>query len=232
MKLDQMTLEQMAAIGEHDLEEKALKLESFKRLNKLASKGQILFTGSSLMEQFPIAELAMNHGLGRIVYNRGIGGFKTTDLLANIHTMLLDLEPKYVFINIGTNDLSNTPDGTPWQTVLETNYDKILGQLKETLPETEVYMMAYYPMDETNEDLKIIEKLFGSIRTNALLAEANAIGKGLADKYGYHFIDVNEGLTDENGNLKKEFCKDAIHFYPDGYEIVYKNLEKYLVALS
>lgn len=111
MKLDQMTPEQMAAINEHDLEEKALKLESFNRLNKLAPKGQILFTGSSLMEQFPITELAMNHGLGKIVYNRGIGGFKTTDLLENIHAMLLDLEPKYVFINIGTNDLSNTPDG-------------------------------------------------------------------------------------------------------------------------
>lgn len=226
------TPEEMAIIQKHEADETAKKLETYKRLNKLAQKGQILFTGSSLMEQFPITEMAMSHNLGKVIYNRGIGGFKTTDFLANIDTMLLDLEPKYVFINIGTNDLANLPDGTPWQTSLEKHYDLILGQLKSKLPKTEVYMMAYYPMDEANEEMKQIAKLFGATRTNATLAEANAIAKGLSEKYGYHFIDVNDGLTDEAGNLKRAYCKDAIHFYPDGYEIVYKNLEKYLVALS
>ena len=32
-------------------------IENYRRLNKIAVKGQILFTGSSLMEQFPITEL-------------------------------------------------------------------------------------------------------------------------------------------------------------------------------
>lgn len=38
-------------------------LKNYQYLNKIATKGQALFTGSSLMEQFPIVELAMIYGL-------------------------------------------------------------------------------------------------------------------------------------------------------------------------
>lgn len=92
--------------------------------------------------------------------------------------------------------------------------------------------MAYYPMDESDEEGLKMARAFGAIRTNEMIREASAIAESLAGKYGYQFIDVNEGLTDENGNLNPKFCKDNIHFYADGYEIVYKNLEKYLVNLK
>ena len=36
--------------------EKAQKLKNFQYLNQYIKKGQILFTGSSLMEHFPVAE--------------------------------------------------------------------------------------------------------------------------------------------------------------------------------
>lgn len=208
-------------------------VETYRRLNRYVRKGQILFTGSSLMEQFPISELSMSHELGKIIYNRGVGGFKTSDMLANIDVMLLDPEPKYVFINIGTNDLAIYPDGTPWQEVLQKNYDAILGQLKEKLPETEAYVMAFYPVPREDEESLKVAAMFGSVvRSKATLAEANEIAEGLAKKYGYHFINVNEGLADENGDMKPEFMKDHIHFYPDGYELVYRNLEKYLKKLN
>lgn len=38
-------------------------LKNYQYLNKIATKGQVLFTGSSLMEQFPIVELVMIYGL-------------------------------------------------------------------------------------------------------------------------------------------------------------------------
>ena len=202
--------------------------ENYRRLNKVAKKGQILFTGSSLMEQFPVCEIAMNHELGKIVYNRGIGGFTSVDFIENIDAMLFGLEPKYIFTNIGTNDLRDLDDGTPWQVNLEKNLTYILGQIKERLPETQVYMMAYYPMNDEDEEFREFAKLSGTIRTNKTLEEAREIEKRVTGKFGYNYIDVNEGLTDENGNLKAAFCKDAVHFYPDGYEIVYRNLEKYL----
>ncbi len=207
-------------------------VESYRRLNRIAQKGQILFTGSSLMEQFPITELTMTHNLGKVVYNRGVGGFTVDSFLDNIGPLLLDLAPKYVFINIGTNDICQQKDKTPWEKHLEKGYAEILSQLRHNCPDTEAYLMAYYPMNESNEEGKHFAKLMGSLRTNANLKKANSIVASLAQKFGYHYIDVNNGLTDENGNLKSTFCKDSIHFYPDGYEVVFKNLENILINLK
>jgi len=51
--------------------EKARKLKNFQYLNQYIKKGQILFTGSSLMEHFPVAELYAESDLsknGLLVY--------------------------------------------------------------------------------------------------------------------------------------------------------------------
>lgn len=83
------------------------KIDKYNVLNTFAQKGQILFTGSSLMEQFPINELLMNKGMEQIVYNRGVGGFTTDDMLEHMDTQIFAIEPSKIFINIGTNDISN-----------------------------------------------------------------------------------------------------------------------------
>ena len=61
--------------------EQMVKVEKYRVLNTMVKEGQILFTGSSLMEQFPINELQMDFGIKEIIYNRGIGGFTTADML-------------------------------------------------------------------------------------------------------------------------------------------------------
>ncbi len=61
--------------------EQSEKIAKYNVLNTFAQKGKILFTGSSLMEQFPINELLMTEGMKQIVYNRGVGGFTTDDML-------------------------------------------------------------------------------------------------------------------------------------------------------
>lgn len=45
---------------------------------------------------------------------------------------------------------------------------------------------------------------------------------------GCCFIDVNEGLKDESGKLRKEFTVEGIHMYANGYQVVLNNLKKYL----
>ena len=52
--------------------------------------------------------------------------------------------------------------------------------------------------------------------------------KKLADNHHFHFIDVNDGLSDENGNLKKELTFDGAHLNPAGYQLVLENLKVYL----
>lgn len=222
-------MEQLQEIGmEYQKMEQQQKIDRYRILNEKIIKGQILFTGSSLMEQFPVNELMMTERIDRIIYNRGIGGFTTADMLQNMDVQIFDSEPSKIFINIGTNDIAY--HGAPFAEVLEymlKNYSDILSQIKTRLPRTQVYMMAYYPVNETDVVNEWNAGAFVN-RNNKNLTVANAAVKDLARQFGYQYIDVNTGLTDERGMLKKEFTIDGIHMYANGYRIVLENMKPYL----
>ena len=110
------------------LSDKELKAMRYKEANKSFVPGQIVFAGSSLMEMFPINKLLEEHGDNTIIYNRGIGGYVSQEFLDNLDACILELHPSRVFINIGTNDLSN-PD-IPIQQLIDT-YDTILKAIEE-----------------------------------------------------------------------------------------------------
>ena len=205
-----------------------IRLTNIKRLNQYVLKGQILFTGSSLMEQFPVAELATSHQLGKVVYNRGIGGYNSDDFLAQIDPMLFDLEPSKVFLNIGTNDMYERADGEDWLTHLLNNYRKIFDLCREKLPNTEFYIMAFYPVNRVIPAAQGLLSNMLKVRTRENLALANENIKALTEEYGYHYIDVNDGLTDEDGSLKEDFTVEGVHMFSDAYEVVYQNLQPYL----
>lgn len=233
-----MTLEELmkdkelgAQIGqkmqERARKEQAVKVRNFKVLNAHAKKGQILFTGSSLMEQFSVAEIAASAGVNKIIYNRGIGGTTTDDFLREIDTVLLDLAPAKVFLNIGTNDMTDRIYGEKWMEHLMANYEKILKTAKERIPEAELYCMAYYPTNHHVSDEPFAKAMLKE-RTKENIARCNAGVKALAEKYGYRYIDCNKGLTDETGEQRIEFAIDGVHMYADAYEIVFDNLKQYL----
>jgi lysophospholipase L1-like esterase len=194
--------------------------------NQTAKKGQILFVCSSMMEIFPIDKLQQNLGLDKIIYNRGVRATTTADLLNHMHTLIFDLAPSKIFINIGSNDIGfSVPEE-----VFLANYDKILREIKEKLPDTSVYVMAYFPintLDDFGEEKQEHDRFYAH-RSNKLLESANTKVEELAQKNGYEFINVNTGLTDINGNLRKELTFDGTHMYPAAYEIVLANLKKYL----
>ena len=83
-----------------------------------------------------------------IIYNRGIGGFTTADMLQCMDEQnFLESNLPRFFINIGTNDISdpNTDFDILLKEMLK-NYEEILGQIKDKLPKTSVYTMAFYPV--------------------------------------------------------------------------------------
>lgn len=202
------------------------RVNKLKYLNELSVKGQILFTGSSLMEQFPIDELLMNRGINKIIYNRGVGGFTTNDFLEHMEEMVFGVEPSKIFINIGTNDIGVTDYSLE---KLIKNYEVILNKIKDKLPNAKVYVMAYYPI---NEVAKVPENDWERsafiTRNNENIKIANGAVKELTEKIGYEYIDVNQGLTDENGRLKVEYTVEGIHMYANAYNVILDNMIKYL----
>ncbi len=205
--------------------EKEMKLNNYRAQNLYVQKEQTLFTGSSLMEMFPIAEFCLNEGLP-VAYNRGIGGYTTDEFLAAIDTMLLDLQPSRLFINIGTNDIAPRTDGEDWFGHLSRNYRTICEIIRDRLPDTIVYMMAYYPV---NSSAPLARNNPGMlVRTNENVNRANRMVEALAQEFGFRYIDVNDGLKDDQGNLKIGYTSDGIHFGAAAYRTVFDRLKQYL----
>ncbi|MEK5030988.1 GDSL-type esterase/lipase family protein [Paenibacillus sp. FSL R7-0302] len=226
-----MTEEELDAMWEKQMqEEKEEKVKKYSILNTLALKGQTVLAGSSLMEFFPVNELQQTLDKQTVIYNRGIAGYVTRELLEALEVCVLELAPSKLFINIGTNDISSA-DGEYELEKLLANYNEILTRIGARLPECKVYVMAYYPVnakaDFPGMDEEMRENYFRT-RTNAALLEANRAVEELAMKHGYEFINVNEGLMDAEGNLKEAYTMDGVHMYANGYAVVLNNLKGYL----
>lgn len=197
--------------------EKLLKLKRYEYLNQYVRPGQTLFVGSSLMEQFPIEEFQLDLSLPSLVYNRGVGGFTTEEMAEYLDICIYQLHPSRIFLNIGTNDMN--PADYRLEALME-RYEHIVTDIRKHLPETELTLLAYYPV---NHQAAPDDSWF-FYRTNGRIQEANQAVKVLCEKYGLGFLDLNAPLTDSQGNLKTEYTIDGVHMYPNGYREVLKEL--------
>ena len=222
-----MTLEeQWAEMAQRQDREK---LESYRQLNRLAKKGQAVFTGSSLMEQFPLNEMLQGEALPYRVYNRGMSGFVAPQLLQVLDVCVVELAPAHVFLNIGTNDMSR-PDYR--QEALLACYRRILEEILSHVPGVKLHLLAYYPV---NPDLEGQEGWAAEAlrhRTNQVLREANRGVEALAREMGAEYLDLNAPLLDGQGRLRAQYTKEGIHLYPAGYQAVLGELLPVLRSLS
>lgn len=206
---------------------KEYKLERYKRMNETVKPGQVVCAGSSLMEMFPIEKFVEEDGNPIVVYNRGVGGFVSRELLDNIEVCILELKPSRLFLNIGTNDLSDA--SISLEQLMET-YGQILDRVKEALSNVEIYLMAYYPI---NYDAAVPEmKECLKIRTNEKIAAANELVKMLALEKGARYIDINDPLKDAEGCLRAEYTIEGMHIKEEGYRAIYPQFMKYAAEPS
>lgn len=192
-------------------------VKKHEQLNKVARKGQIVFTGSSLMEDFPISELALTLPGQPVIYNRGIGGDTIDGLDKRLESAVFELEPKKLFINIGTNDISALVYDREDMLV---RYRTLLEKIICRLPETEITVLSYYPV---NRDCGYDTTWFRA-RTNEEIDAVNLRLEEMTQELGLRFVNVTDCLRDENGNLREEWTLDGMHMYPDAYMTVLRVL--------
>lgn len=187
-----------------------LLVKKHQELNRYAQKGQIVFAGSSLMEDFPIAEMAQNLPGRPIVYNRGIGGDTLDGFDARLDSAVLDLAPRLLFINIGTNDISAQ---NYEREAMLAKYRALLRRIRAALPETRIVVMSYYPVNRT----ELFETGWFGARTNAEIDAVNLRLQTMAVDLGLEYVDVTACLRNGDGNLEEAISVDGMHMLPDGY---------------
>ena len=205
--------------------EKRRLVERYREENKTAVRGGIVFTGSSLMEMFPVEQWARELPDAPAVYNRGVGGYRTEDMLPILDALVTDLRPRRVFINIGTNDLS---DAAVTIGALIGGYDEILSRIEAALPGVDIILMAYYPInyEAADEGMKACLR----IRTNERIREANRAVEALAARHGQAYMDFNAPLTNEQGRLKAEYTIEGMHIREEGYRAIWPAVAAAILA--
>lgn len=200
---------------------KEIRLEQLRRLNETAKPGHIVLAGSSLCEGFPVNEMLMSRGLDLIVYNRGVSGDTLDGYRKKLPVCVYELKPAKLFINIGTNDMNgDTFDAEEFAA----KYEALLCDIIVNCPETEITVLAFYPM---NEEIHATSA-WHSQRTNERIAKANEAAERIAGELNLRFLNCNAPLVDKNGSLHPAFTMDGIHMYADAYEKVLDILLPYM----
>lgn len=112
-----------------------------------------------------------------------------------------------VYLMVGINELGT---GTT-DTFLEA-YRTVVERIRELQPDAVIFVEGIMRVtgDKNQED-----PLFNNTNIN----EKNAAISGLADQEHIFYIDVNEAVCDEEGNLNAEYTSDDVHLKAKYYEI-------------
>lgn len=196
-------------------QEQAELWQKYEQLNAIAETGGIVFAGDSITEFFPVSELL---SASLPVYNRGIHGIDSQQLLAHCDSQILGLQPKALFLLIGVNDLKVRNPQETAETVQE-----LCQAIRTASPDTQIFLLSVYPINQSPHFPQKPSK-----RSNAAIAELNLLLAELAD---LTFINVYPHLLDKGGQLKAAYTTDGIHLTVAGYCAVSLCLQPYLDKL-
>ena len=197
-------------------EQEIIKLNSrLERLERYTyNKESIVFLGDSITSRYDLNKYFPNYN----VYNSGIAGNMTKDILENMENRIFAYNPTKVFILIGTNDLVYSGldnDG------IKNNIEEIINKIYEKNSNTKIYLESIYPVNNS------LNKEIVETRTNDNIKDLNnKIEKICNNKCTY--INMYDNLTDKNGNMKRIYTVDGLHLNKIGYKVVASKLTKYL----
>jgi lysophospholipase L1-like esterase len=186
-------------------------VKSYRDQNKKGyPEKNIILLGDSITEGFNVKKYfpdrhVLNRGIGADIIGNKLPESDKRGILRRMDESIFDCNPSDVFLLIGINDLSmgHKPD------VIEAGDREILEQIKKKAPNVHVYIQSLLPTRGNYA------------KHNANVNDVNKRLQKLAKEFGYDYIDLHSKMTDDKGELKKEFTADGLHLKSPG-EPAYK----------
>lgn len=195
----------------------------YQKMNNSIIEKNIVFSGSSLTEFFPLTDLCKKYDVKATIYNRGIAGLELAGLIENVDICIYDLNPSILVLNIGSNDFSHVKFNSE---IHIQKYVDFIDMVKDRLPDCKIYVMGYYPINE-----KIVaEKIANNIpdilvnRNNETITLVNSSMEHLSDNHGFQFLDVGDFLKDKDNQLSEQFTIDGIHLNNIAYDKIFRHI--------
>jgi lysophospholipase L1-like esterase len=176
-------------------------------------KGQIVFAGSSSFTKWK--DVAM-YFPGYPIINRGFGGASLVDLIRYAEEVIIQYQPRQVFIYCGENDMADMDTVSP-ATVL-TRFTTLHHLLVKQLPKnTKLVFVSIKPS-------------IARWRLENKFKEANQLIRDfIATQKNTQFLDLHNAMLDEKGLPQQDiFIADNLHLNAKGYQIWQKAFAPYL----
>jgi len=167
-----------------------------------STKKDIVFLGNSITDIGHWEEMFNTTK----VKNRGISGDITYGILHRLHQVTRS-QPAKVFIMIGINDIAR---GIP-DSVIITNYNKIVYRIKAESPKTKIFIQSILPTHSDFTEFKNHQNKMHNIKF------INEKLKELAKMSDSTYIDLFSAFTNAEGKLDKKYTNDGLHLTADGY---------------
>lgn len=177
----------------------------------------IVFLGDSITYKNDWAEFEISY----LIKNSGINGNKTRDIIPRLKSDVYFYKPKNVILLIGINDIANDIKA---ETIVK-NVGNIVDELKENLPNANIYLESIYPINNRDYDFYYINSI-----TNKQLENINKKYQEMTVEKDIQYIDMYSELVDNEKMLKKTYTTDGLHLSRAGYvkvaEVLYNMLQK------
>lgn len=198
-------------------EQEMIKLSSrVERLERyIYNKESIVFLGDSITSRYDLNKYFSNYN----VYNSGIAGNMTKDILDNIENRVFVYNPTKVFILIGTNDLVYSGLDNNG---IKNNIEEMVNKIYKKNNNIKIYVQSIYPVNSS------LNKEIVETRTNDNIRKLNNKIEKICDNNKCTYINIYDDLTDKKGNMKRIYTVDGLHLNKIGYKVVTNKLIKYL----
>ena len=179
-------------------------IRTFEEADKAAPPppGGIVFTGSSSIVRWPLAESFPE--LGARAINRGFGGSVTSDAVRYVERIVVPCKPRTVVLYSGDNDL--TTELTPEQIAEQFRF--FVSKVRAALPQARIVLISIKP----------------SVQRWALIGKARAanaiIRRDAKAATDVAFLDVEPLMLGADGMPRAElYVADGLHLSQEGYRI-------------
>ncbi len=177
----------------------ALKVEQFRSYPN--SSKDIIFLGNSITAGADWNEL-LSLPQAR---NRGISGDITYGVLERLDEVTSG-KPAKVFVLIGINDMArNIPDS-----VILSNYEKIIHRIKKESPRTRIYFNTLLPVNNSFPEKNHFNK-------DEHIAALNAGLRKIEAREKITLIETHDHFLDKDKKLDKQYTYDGLHLTAAGY---------------
>lgn len=182
------------------------RVKSFKDQNLVYQNAVLL--GDSITEGFDVTryfpgQRVLNRGISADVIGNDLPDNDKRGILKRLDHSVFNCSPTDVFILIGINDLGM--GHTPEQ--IEAGYREMLTRIREHLPKVNLHIQSVLPCRDKYA------------KHNENVLDINRRLKALAEEFDTSYIDLHTAMSDEKGELKKEFTNDGLHLNPTAYDI-------------